>query len=345
VFAREAAVLAVPFDPIRGEVTGKEVVLEQGLEVGQGSFKTNVAVSANGTLAYLPRSSKIGTLRWVNRAGGHRLALDEHRSFTHPRLSPDGSRVAVGIFRESGEEEAWVYDLQRKTGWRIGTHSSLRPVWTADGKSLTLQKDGALITLPAEGGSPSPLLKQPGFLTFPLGWSPRGDTFLYSAVEAQTSRNVWSRAANNELRPVLNTTADERAAAFSPDGQWLAYAVVEPGAKEHVYIQPFTPSADPAGSRVVISKDGGWQPWWSPTGRELFYRSLDGRRLMAVDVQTAPTVRIGEPRMLFEGRYVDRSGGFYSDYDVTRDGKEFLMVVADDESTRVRLNVVVGTAK
>jgi serine/threonine-protein kinase len=342
VFARGGTLLSVPFDPARGEVTGQEVVLQQGIEEQSASFKTHVAVSSSGSVLYLPRSSRTGTLSWINRAGERRDALTERLAYTHPRLSPDGNRVAVGVYRESGEEEVWVYDLKRKTGWRVGAHLSLRAVWAPDAKSLTFSRlDGALITVPAEGGPSTTELEQPGFLLFPLAWSPRSGMLLYSAVNAQTSRNVWSRSKDGETRPFLNTVADERAATFSPDGNWVIYAVLEAAAREQVYVQSL---GDP-GSRVPASKNGGAQPRWSPTGHEVFYRSLDGRQVVSVDVQTAPVVRVGEPRVLFEGRFVDQSSGFYTDYDVSQDGKEFLMITTDDETRTWRLNIILGAVR
>ena len=87
---------------------------------------------------------------------------------------------------------------------------------------------------------------------------------------------------------------------FSPDGRWIVYAARETGREEQVYVQPYS---GPAG-RVVISPGGGLEPVWSPTGREIFYRSTDGTRMISVDVRTEPTLTVGDPRVLFAGRFV-----------------------------------------
>jgi hypothetical protein len=47
--------------------------------------------------------------------------------------------------------------------------------------------------------------------------------------------------------------------------------------------------------------------------------------MMVVDVVTAPTLSAGKPRRLFEKRY-QRSQAFWPNYDVTADGKRFLMI-------------------
>ena len=113
----------------------------------------------------------------------------------------------------------------------------------------------------------------------------------------------------------------------------MLYAALEPGREEEAHVQPYPGP----GGRDVVSQGGGREPVWSPTGSEIFYRSIDGRRMMAVDVTTDPAFRIGPPRALFEGQY--RTGPFFANYDVTADGKRFLMV-QDSGPPPSRLHVV-----
>ena len=78
---------------------------------------------------------------------------------------------------------------------------------------------------------------------------------------------------------------------------------------------------------MPISTDGGREPAWSPSGRELFYRSsLDDegkRRVMVVDMPANPSSSAGRPRVLFRDEY--GTTGVARDYDVTADGARFLM--------------------
>jgi Tol biopolymer transport system component len=115
----------------------------------------------------------------------------------------------------------------------------------------------------------------------------------------------------------------------------VVYAAKEAGREEEVYVQP---SPGPGG-RVVISPVGGIEPVWSPTGREIFYRSVDATRMMAVDVRTEPSLVVGTPCLLFAGRFATADGSYWSNYDVSPDGREFLMLEAD-QSESPRLNVV-----
>jgi serine/threonine protein kinase len=96
---------------------------------------------------------------------------------------------------------------------------------------------------------------------------------------------------------------DEPAAAlspdvrFSPDGHWLAYVSDESGRYE-VYVQSFPGP----GGKWRISSDGGTEPAWSPSGRELFYRQ--GSKMMVVDVMTQGSFSAGKSKVLFERPYV-----------------------------------------
>ena len=116
-----------------------------------------------------------------------------------------------------------------------------------------------------------------------------------------TASDVWALPADGDRKPraVVTTPFSESSPRLSPDGRWLAYTSNEPGRAE-VFVQPF---AGPGG-RSQISTDGGSEPVWSRDGRELFY--LNGDRMMAVEITTAPAFRAGAPRLLFEGRYTTR---------------------------------------
>jgi hypothetical protein len=59
--------------------------------------------------------------------------------------------------------------------------------------------------------------------------------------------------------------------------------------------------------------------------------------MMAVEIQTTPAFHVGKPKFLFERNL---SNG----YDVTRDGKQFLVVKGQDPrpTTSDQLNVVVN---
>jgi hypothetical protein len=121
---------------------------------------------------------------------------------------------------------------------------------------------------------------------------------------------------------------------FSSDGRWIAY-VSPQSARNEVYVR----SSTGEGRTWQISNDGGVEPVWSASGRELFYRADD--KMMVVDILESAPVAFGKPRVLFEGAFVfgDTEG---QEFDVTRDGHRFLMLKPQISPVAAPLSVVVN---
>ena len=82
-----------------------------------------------------------------------------------------------------------------------------------------------------------------------------------------------------------------------------------------------------------ISIAGGSVPRWSRRGDELVFAS--GNDLMAVHVQTRPSLVFGQSQKLFSRRLVaaDRPEGLYDSYDVSADGQRFIMLQSHEQQT------------
>ena len=79
----------------------------------------------------------------------------------------------------------------------------------------------------------------------------------------------------------------------------------------------------PGGERVVqISTDGGLEPMWSSSGREIVYRGTDGKMRMAALV-TTPSFEVSGVRILFD------STGYENIFGISPDGRRLLMMRAD----------------
>src|SRR5262249_11970123 len=135
-------------------------------------------------------------------------------------------------------------------------------------------------------------------------------------------------------RPFSQTSSNDGAAMFSPDGHWLAYESNEPGRHE-IYVRPFPRP----GGKGQVSTEGGTEPGWARNGRELFYRN--GDKMMAVAIETKPAFAAAKPRLLFEGHYETGLYPFLANYDVSPDGQRFLMIKASEQESAARhINVV-----
>ena len=146
VFVRVGTLMAAPFDPNRGEITGvaAPVVesLRQAINAG-GIQRSNAAgqfsFSASGSLAYVPGGifpPESSRLVWVERSGNvEPLRAVPTGFYLGPRVSPDGERVAVWKDLSS----IWIYNVSATTWSRLGSTETAHglPVWTPDGARLS----------------------------------------------------------------------------------------------------------------------------------------------------------------------------------------------------------------
>ena len=146
-----------------------------------------------------------------------------------------------------------------------------------------------------------------------------GLVFDYVMSDTGTDIGVLSMEGERTWEPLIATEANEEAPALSPDGQWIAYTSDETG-ERLVYVERFPQR----GGKETISRVSSAHPMWSPDGRELFYLTNTGRRLMVVPVELGPSLQVGEATSLFEGAYFNFST--LRSYDVSPNGERFLRI-------------------
>ena len=97
----------------------------------------NFDIAASGDLAYIPGKAEGGAraLVLVDRSGQAEKVALPPRSYLHPRISPDGRKVAVEI--EGSHHDIYVYDFASGVLSNITTDGvSHWPVWSPDGKDI-----------------------------------------------------------------------------------------------------------------------------------------------------------------------------------------------------------------
>src|SRR5208282_295575 len=139
------ALVAQPFDPEKGVLSGSSAPLVTNLRDDVGVWRSIFAVSQNGLMVYQRGSSDSAKshLVFFDRSGKTLADYDPHEGMTtnlrallgvrDVRLSPDNKRVAFA----SGTD-IWTLDLERKTKTRITFDQQViqEPSWSPDGKSL-----------------------------------------------------------------------------------------------------------------------------------------------------------------------------------------------------------------
>ena len=137
VYVRSGTLSAVPFDLEKMEVTGTAVPVVEG--VMQSNFGARYSISNNGSLAYLPggASGPQTLLVLVDRKGkAQPIPAPVSGSYSSPRFSPDGRRLALG-----NQGQIWIYDFARQTLSRLTFEATQtgNSAWTPDGKRVTFQ--------------------------------------------------------------------------------------------------------------------------------------------------------------------------------------------------------------
>jgi Tol biopolymer transport system component len=333
VYAKGGALMAVPFDVAARKVTGTPVRMIEGIVEAPRTGSAQFSISRNGTLVYLagmPEGSG-RKLVWVNRDGSTEPIPAPPRPYITPRISPDGKRLAV-----ASEEITFsisLYDIAAKTmsPWTTGASSTF-PIWTPDGSRLAFRSAAAgpwnVFWKAVDAQEQPEQLIKSDHINEPTSWSPDGRTLAFTDLDPVTGRDVWIlEIEGRRQRPMVRTMAEDAGGTFSPDGRWMAYASEESGPSE-IYIIPTSGS----GNKQKVSTAGGTEPVWPRSGNELFYRQ--GNQLMAVEVQTQPVLRVGQPFRLFEGNYITGLLG-RPNYDVTADRRRFVMIQAPDPQETV----------
>ncbi len=205
----------------------------------------NFDVAENGTLAYttgggLPGFSRL--LVWVDRAGGEELAVEDPAPYDLPRISPDGTRVAVEV--ESVDNvDIWVYGLARGTSTRITTDQArdTSPMWTADGSAIVFgsTRDGGGVFMAAADGIGAvtrfaPATFGQGNDILPHAWVPGGDTLVLYVSGGPTTGDMYALTAGAEQADPLfaDESLFEAHPAISPNGKSIAYTSNDSGSNE-----------------------------------------------------------------------------------------------------------------
>lgn len=333
VYARSGKLLAVAFDPARREVLGSPFEVVDGVMMSRNTGSAQFVVSKRGDLAYVPGGVEGGrrTLIWVDRSGKTEALALPPASYLYPRIAPDGRSIAVEI--EGPNHDLYFYDFARTVLSKVTADGmSHNPVWSPAGDRLAFrswQAGGMTMWLMnADRSGPPVRLDPAGRRQSPAAFSPDGKFLAFDQKEAETDDDAWVLPLDGgPSRPIAATRAGEGSAKFSPDGRWIAYSSAESGRAE-IYVQPF-PGLGP---KLQVSNDGGTDPVWRRQGGELYYRA--GQKMMMVSVDTAgPRLRASAPGVLFEGPYYEGTGASCemggptaANYDVTGDGRRFLMV-------------------
>jgi serine/threonine-protein kinase len=315
----DGTISAAPFDLRRLRVTGPAVTVLEGVVV-KGGGATEIALSPNGTLAYV--SGQAGSQVLAIDSTGAQTPLISGHAVINVRVSPNGERVAFAARDDTdGGTDIWVYNVASKSATRLTNDgSSAFPEWTPDGRkvSWTYQDTSRneIRWQNWDGSSAAEVLLASKTPILGSVWAPSGAYFLSVAGDRGQSKIVLT-PRDSEPRVLVGGRGSYASPALSRDGKWLAYSGNEGGGAE-VFVQ----SMDGGGGRHQISLNGGSLPRWSRDGRTIYYRADAAVR--AARLVLSPEFVVVRRDSLLED-FIGRPAPVPS-YDVWPSGGRFLII-------------------
>ncbi|MCA1605718.1 MAG: hypothetical protein LC775_09655, partial [Acidobacteria bacterium] len=250
LFAREATLMAQPFDEKSFQLTGDAFPIAERLQFDFGGARAIFSVSENGVLAFQSGLTRGNTQPvWFDRGGKQIGPVSEPGFYGAPRLSPDGRKLAVLIFDpQVGGTDIWLYELSRNVPTRFTFDPAFEtfPLWSPDGGQVVFVSNrkgpNDIYQKPSSGAGNEEVLFESNEGKATTSWSPDGRfiAFTNTDTKANTKQDLWILPLFGDRKPFpfLQTPFNEFFAQFSPDGHWIAYVSDESGSNQ-VYIAPF----------------------------------------------------------------------------------------------------------
>ena len=327
LYLRNGQLQAQRFQPSNGTLSGEPQQVAAGVTEDGETQRGIFSVSANGILAYSGGATSQAQLAWYDRSG-KQLALvgDKFAGLAGDQgevsLSPKGDRAAYSI--QGSVPDIWVMDVVQGVRSRLtfGPTANSHPVWSPDGKWIaydSMTKQGTVINRrPADGGPEEQVLSDPKGDVNLDDWSRDGKYLIYE------QDGTWAWPVRGDQKPFQITTSSESDINYpqpSPNGRWMVYQSNESGRLE-VYAVPFGKGQ----GKWQISNSGGIWPRWRRDGKEIFYSTLDGVLTAVPANDIGGQLQVGGAHALFRLPA--------SAYDISPDGRKFLLNVVGEQNTK-----------
>jgi Tol biopolymer transport system component len=306
----------------------------------------NASVSRDGErfVIAVPRP-QLRQITVYDRSGKAVGKVGEPGFFNQPNMSPDGSRaVVMRVDPRTGNQDIWTMDLASGKGTPITNDNDPQnaPIWSPDGKQVayvsTHESISSIYRKAADGtGEAEQVFSYtPGAGMVLTDWSSDNKfmTF-YTGVIVLVPIGGNQKASERKEIDWLREEYLAGQGRFSPDNRYIAFLSNEADVdRGEVYVRPFDPNKPDApitGEAVRVSKDGAvGMIAWRQDGKELYFMTRDWE-VMAVDVETTPTFKVGAPRRLF-GLPGPLPGNPLQWKNVSPDGQRFLFAMPTNAS-------------
>ena len=260
--------------------------------------------------------------------GAEESLSDGHVRDRYPAVSPDGRRIAVGSNR-TDDEELWLVDVASRQWERVQmpavAHGWISEAcWARDGRHVVVMRhtlDGvtSFWYLAVDGGSTEQILPPRPALagSFGCDFSPDDSRFVYAWMKDGVSQLFTFDLRARREQQLTTSPGHKYAAAWSPDGRWVAFSG-NSGAAVQVWRIPAGGGTE---QQLTFGYDRVMHPFYSPDGRWLYVQPnhhniqrmpADGGPLTPVTNFSESGLFLEEPTISPDGRwlvYMHSKGG------------------------------------
>jgi eukaryotic-like serine/threonine-protein kinase len=339
LFVRDSALYAQAFDLKKFALTGSPSPLAEGVVVDSGVWHAGFTASETNELVFQTGSSMAHSrLEWVDRQGKHLGFVGDKGVYQSPRLSRDSQHILVNLGDPAGD--MWLFDSSgaNKSRLTFEGSSNSEGVWSPDNSRFAFSMGQPmrfkLVARASSGTGVETVLQDAPHNDSPTDWSPDG-RYILSERFLHGGSELWLHplAPGEPARPLLVSPATnglQSSGQFSPDGKFVAFTLAAANGPQ-IFIVPF-----PAGNGMwQVSSEGGKWARWRSDGKELYFVNLRNEVTVVPIAEKPGSIEIGHPVPLFTFRPTPRTyrQGMI-EFDVTPDGKRFLLNAAADENIR-----------
>jgi TolB protein len=262
---------------------------------------------------------------WLWQAGGTRQ-VTSGETWRQPVFSPDGNAI-VYVYRGQNFSDIFVMKDDGSENRRLTRGQArvlddndwvFRPVWSPDGTQITYMADTGTPflqpwTMNTEGEARRQLQLGGAFeMVDSAVWAPDGKRLAVSGFRrvpsgAPQTGQIYLWEAGKPVQPFTENQNGAFDAAWSPDGEWLAYAARN-GARSNVYARRVEDGEEFQLSKLDLARS----PAWSPDGKSIAF--LSGQKgsfeIMVVDVTIKDAqLTVNNERTLISDASADATSG------------------------------------